>query len=70
MAAEDTRRQQWLAAAEVPDEDRQIPVVAGTTDKYGIDLEEFKMKTGRKPKGWKTVVNTSDWMQCWWWVGW
>ena len=70
MAAEDTRRQQWLAAAEVPDEDRQNPVVGGTTDKYGIDLEEFKMKTGRKPKGWKTVVNISDWMQCWWWVGW
>ena len=27
MAAETTRRQQWLGAAEVPGEDRQIPVV-------------------------------------------
>ena len=65
MAAEDTRRDKWLAAAEVPDEDRQIPVVANTTDRYGIDLEEFKMKIGRKPKGWKTGVRNSDWMQCW-----
>ena len=49
-AAEVTRRQQWLAAEVMPEDDRQVPIVASTVDKYGIDLEEFKGKTGTKPK--------------------
>ena len=48
MAEETTRRQKWLAAEVAPDEDRQVPIAASTTDKYGIDLEESKMKTGKK----------------------
>ena len=38
-AAETTRRQKWLAAEVAPDQDRQVPISASTTDKYGIDLE-------------------------------
>ena len=48
MTEETTRRQKWLAAEVAPDEDRQVPIAASTTDKYGIDLEEFKLKTGKK----------------------
>ena len=52
QAAEIARRQEWLAD-EVPamaaDENRNVPLKQGSVDKYGIDLEEFKMKTGKKP---------------------
>ena len=36
--------------------DRDVPIAASTADKYGVDLEEFKMKSGRKPKKWKEAV--------------
>ena len=68
MAAETTRRQKWLAAEVAPDQDRQVPISASTTDKYGIDLEEFKMKTGKKPKRWKTAVKVAEWIRSWWWL--
>ena len=32
------------------------------TDKFGIDLEVFKMKTGRKPPEWKKAVQIAGWI--------
>ena len=57
-AAEKQRRQQWLAEAaeEVPEQDEgTIPLSINTADKYGVDLEEFKMKTGKKPLHWQSL---------------
>ena len=53
QADELIRRQEWLAADVEPLEEREVPVKPGTADKYGIDLDEFKMKTGKKPRDWK-----------------
>ena len=61
QAAEITRRQEWLTAELGIDEIREIPISQPNTDKYGIDLEEFKMKTGRKPRFWKKAVRTAEW---------
>ena len=55
-AAEQQRRQQWLAEAaeETSEQDEAaIPLRSNTADKYGVDLEEFKMKTGKKPLHWQ-----------------
>ena len=54
-AAEEQRRREWLNAevAEVADDEAPVPIRASNADKYGIDLELFKMKTGRKPPEWK-----------------
>ena len=54
------RRQAWLAAP-VEEEvgDRHVPVAASTADKYGIDINVFRMKTGRKPKGWTVACKTA-----------
>ena len=58
------RREEWLTAA-VPDEGAAQadpePVQAGTGDKYGLDLNEFKMKTGRKPREFKKCVRFAEW---------
>ena len=66
QAAEIARRQEWLAD-EVPamaaDENRDVPLKQGSVDKYGIDLEEFKMKTGKKPRDWKKAVKIAGWFQ-------
>ena len=63
QAAEIARRQQWLA--EVPEmaanESRNVPLKQGSVDKYGIALEEFKMKTGKKPRDWKKAVKIAGW---------
>ena len=65
QAAEIARRQEWLAD-EVPamaaDENRNVPLKQGSVDKYGIDLEEFKMKTGKKPRDWKKAVKIAGWL--------
>ena len=56
-AAEKQRRQQWLAEAneEAPEQDTSaIPLSTNTADKYGVDLEEFKLKTGKKPLHWQS----------------
>ena len=57
QAAEIHRRQEWLADAssspEQDDQDRATPIIVGSVDKYGIDLEDFKMKTGKKPLRWQ-----------------
>ena len=62
------RRQQWLSA-EAPDDSNApdgalpapAPPQASAADKYGIDLSEFKMKSGRKPKGWKKAMRIAEW---------
>ena len=36
-----------------------MPVAASTTDKYGADLNAFRMKTGRKPNGWAAARKTA-----------
>ena len=61
QSAEITRRQEWLTADLGIDEAREIPISEGSADRYGIDLEEFKMKTGRKPRGWKKAVRIAEW---------
>ena len=50
QAAEITRRQEWLATEVETEVDRAVPISASTADKYGVDLEVFKMKSGKKPK--------------------
>ena len=62
------RRQQWLSA-EAPDDANApggalpapAPPQASAADKYGIDLSEFKMKSGRKPRGWKKAMRIAEW---------
>ena len=61
QAAEIIRRQEWLSAVVEPEVDRAVPIVASSADKYGVDLEEFKMKSGRKPKKWKETVKIAEW---------
>ena len=64
QAAEIARQQEWLAA-EVPEtaaeENSDVPLKQGNADKYGIDLEEFKMKTGKKPRDWGKAVKIAGW---------
>ena len=61
QAAEIIRRQAWLSAEVEPEVDRAVPIAASTADKYGVDLEEFKMKSGKKPKKWKEAVKIAEW---------
>ena len=56
------RRQEWLAAPVEEVEDREVPVKASTADKYGVDLDTFKLKSGRKPREWKTAVKIASWI--------
>ena len=60
QAAEIQRRREWLAAAgacpEEAADDSTIPASESKVDKYGIDLEEFKGKTGEKPRSWLVLV--------------
>ena len=59
------RRQEWLAAA-IP-EDASAPqapadpIQSASADKYGIDLNEFKMKSGRKPREFRKCVRIAEW---------
>ena len=51
------RRQQWLSAAAPEDasasqEAPPVPAQASSRDKYGVDLNEFKMLLGKKPRDW------------------
>ena len=54
------RRQQWLSAASPEDASasQEAPPVPAqpSRDKYGIDLNEFKMLSGKKPRDWKKAV--------------
>ena len=58
------RRQEWLAATAPPEEggDPEAATAsprASTADKYGVDLEEFKMKSSRKPRDFKKFLRIS-----------
>ena len=61
------RRQQWLSAAVPEDasasqEAPPVPVQASSADKYGVDLNEFKMLSGKKPRKWKKAVRIAEWI--------
>ena len=62
QSAELSRRQEWLTADLGVDEVREIPISHSGADRYGIDLEEFKMKTGKKPREWKKAVRIAEWL--------
>ena len=63
QAAELVRRQAWLASpVEEEAGDCHVPAVASTTDKDGVDLNVFRMKTGRKPKRWAAAYKTVAWI--------
>ena len=46
QASEAQRREKWLSQQVGDPEHRQEAVPASTADRYGLDLEEFKGKTG------------------------
>ena len=60
------RCQAWLAEAKDDPEESgkedasESRVPAGTCDKYGIDLDVFKQKTGRKPQQWTLLYCFCD----------
>ena len=60
------RREEWLAAPVLEEAGAAHaapgPVQVGTADKYGLDLNEFKMKTGRKPREFKKCVRFAEWI--------
>ena len=57
------RRQEWLEAAEDAEvDDPRVEVRRAGFSKFGLDLDEFKLKTGRKPRGWKKCVNIASWV--------
>ena len=62
QSAELSRRQEWLTADLGVDEVRETPISHSGADRYGIDLEEFKMKTGKKPREWKKAVRIAEWL--------
>ena len=60
------RRQQWLSAASPEDASasQEAPPVPAqpSRDKYGVDLNEFKMLSGKKPREWKKAVRIAEWI--------
>ena len=58
------RRQEWLAGV-APDEgaaEGAAPAEgAPTADKFGLDLDEFKMKTNRRPREFKKCLRIAEW---------
>ena len=61
------RRQQWLSAvapedASASQEAPPVPAQAPSRDKYGVDLNEFKMLSGKKPRDWKKAVRIAEWI--------
>ena len=63
QAAEMIRRQEWLAAV-APDEAQEqapLPVRASAADKYGINMDDFRMKTNRRPRDFKKALRIAGW---------
>ena len=60
------RRQQWLSAASPEDASasQEAPPVPAqpSRDKYGVDLNEFKMLSGKKPREWRKAVRIAEWI--------
>ena len=54
------RRREWLSTPVEELGDRAVPVKAGSIDKYGVDLNEFKLKVGKKPRTWKEAVKIAS----------
>ena len=56
------RRQEWLAAV-APDasEEAPAPVRASAADKYGINMDDFRMKTNRRPRDFKKCLRIAEW---------
>ena len=54
------RRRQWLNEIDAYDEEVEenspVQVCGRRVDKYGIDLEVFKNKTGKKPHSWRLFL--------------
>ena len=58
-----TRREERLAAPVEDQGDREVPVSAGAVkDRYNLDLEVYKMKTGKRPKQWKECCKIASWV--------
>ena len=56
-------RRQCLAAPVDDQGDRKAPVSAGAVkDKYNLDLEVYKMKSGKRPKQWKECCKIASWV--------
>ena len=61
-ASELQRRQEWLEAADGDPEDPRVDVRRAGFDRFGLDLDTFKLKSGRKPQGWKKAVKIAGWV--------
>ena len=57
------RRQEWLVAV-APDEAQEqapLPVRASAADKYGINMDDFRMKTNKRPRDFKKCLRIAEW---------
>ena len=66
MFARMIRRQEWLAAAVAPDDEGAETAAAPaagarTGDRFGLDLDEFKLKTNRRPRDFKKCLRIAEW---------
>ena len=61
-AAEEIRKQEWLSEEVGEVGHSHVPLCLRSADKYGLDLDEFKMKTGRKGKDFKECVKVAEWI--------
>ena len=51
-------------AAVAPDEAQEqepVPARASAADKYGINLDDFRMKTNRRPRDCKKCLRIAEW---------
>ena len=51
-------------AAVAPDEAQEqapVPTRASAADKYGINLDEFRMKANRRPRDFKKAMRIAEW---------
>ena len=51
-------------AAVAPDEAQEqapVPTRASAADKYGINLDDFRMKTNRRPRDVKKCLRIAEW---------
>ena len=55
-AEEQIRREAWLARDVGSDDRGAVALGRRTFDKYGLDLDEFKQKSGKKPRDWKKCL--------------
>ena len=61
-AAEELRKREWLSEDLGEVDHSRVPLRPRSGDKYGLDLDEFKMKTGRKTREWKQCVKIAEWI--------